>query len=109
MGLIAGGCIKLDAVYRIIDWKVIVLVAGTLPLATALANTGATAMIANGMVAVLGVLGPLGVLATLFLATALVGLICPEYAGNGTRRLHLSRLCQSRCTAASFNNGHHRR
>ena len=55
LALIAGGCVKLDAIYRIIDWKIIVLVAGTLPLSTALAKTGATAMIADGMVAVLAV------------------------------------------------------
>ena len=80
LALIAAGCVKLDAIYRIIDWKIIVLVAGTLPLATALAKTGATAMMANGMVAVLGALGPLGVLATLFLVTALVGLFISNSA-----------------------------
>jgi di/tricarboxylate transporter len=80
LALIAGGCVKLDAIYRIIDWKIIVLVAGTLSLATALAKTGATAMMANGMVAVLGALGPVGVLATLFLVTALVGLFISNSA-----------------------------
>ena len=80
LALIASGCVKLDAIYRIIDWKIIVLVAGTLPLATALAKTGATAMMANGMVAVLGALGPVGVLATLFLVTALVGLFISNSA-----------------------------
>ena len=80
LALIAGGCIKLDAVYRIIDWKIIVLVAGTLPLATALAKTGATAIIANGMVAVLEALGPVAVLTTLFLVTALVGLFISNSA-----------------------------
>ena len=80
LALIAGGCVKLDAIYRIIDWKIIVLVAGTLPLVTALAKTGATAMMANGMVAVLGALGPVGVLATLFLITALVGLFISNSA-----------------------------
>jgi di/tricarboxylate transporter len=80
LALIAGGCVRLDAIYRIIDWKIIVLVAGTLPLATALAKTGATAMMANGMVAVLGALGPVGVLAILFLVTALVGLFISNSA-----------------------------
>ena len=80
LALIASGCVKLDAIYRIIDWKIIVLVAGTLPLATALAKTGTTAMMANGMVAVLGALGPVGVLATLFLVTALVGLFISNSA-----------------------------
>src|SRR5262249_60361022 len=72
LALIASRCVKLQEVYRIINWKTVVLVAGTLPLATALAKTGATAMMANGMVTVLGSLGPVGVLATVFLVTAVV-------------------------------------
>jgi di/tricarboxylate transporter len=80
LALIASGCVKLDAIYRIINWKTVILVAGTLPLATALAKTGATAMMANGMVAALGSLGPLAVLATLFLVTSLVGLFISNSA-----------------------------
>lgn len=80
LALIASGCVKLDAIYRIINWKTVVLVAGTLPLATALAKTGATAMMANGMVAALGSLGPLAVLATIFLITSLVGLFISNSA-----------------------------
>ena len=80
LALIASGCVKLDAVYRIINWKTVVLVAGTLPLATALAKTGATAMMAHGMVAALGSLGPLAVLATVFLVTSLVGLFISNSA-----------------------------
>jgi di/tricarboxylate transporter len=80
LALIASGCVKLEAVYRIINWKTLVLVAGMLPLATALAKTGTTAMMANGMVAVLGSLGPLAVLATVFLVTAVVGLFISNSA-----------------------------
>jgi di/tricarboxylate transporter len=80
LALLASGCVKLDAIYRIINWKTVVLVAGTLPLATALAKTGATAMMATGMVAALGSLGPLAVLATVFLVTALVGLFISNSA-----------------------------
>src|SRR5215475_3699811 len=80
LALIASRCVKLEEIYRIINWKTVVLVAGTLPLATALAKTGATAMMANGMVTVLGSLGPVGVLATVFLVTAVVGLFISNSA-----------------------------
>jgi len=80
LALIASRCVKLQEIYRIINWKTVVLVAGTLPLATALAKTGATTMMANGMVAALGSLGPVGVLATLFLVTSLVGLFISNSA-----------------------------
>jgi len=62
LAMIATRCVKLDAIYRIVNWKTVVLVAGTLPLATALSKTGATQMAAHGMVALLGSLGPLAML-----------------------------------------------
>ena len=40
LAMIAGGCVRLDAIYRIISWKTVVLIAGMLPLATALTKTG---------------------------------------------------------------------
>src|SRR5262249_9332087 len=42
LAMIATRCVKLDAIYRSVNWKTVVLVAGTLPLATALSKTGAT-------------------------------------------------------------------
>ena len=56
------------------------LVAGTLPLATALTKTGATALLAHGLVAALGPLGPVAMLVTVFLVTALVGLFLSNAA-----------------------------
>jgi di/tricarboxylate transporter len=53
LAMIAAGCVKLDAIYRIISWKTVVLIAGLLPLATALTKTGATVMMAHGLVATL--------------------------------------------------------
>jgi di/tricarboxylate transporter len=80
LAMIATRCVKLDAIYRIVNWKTVVLVAGTLPLATALSKTGATAMAAHGMVALLGSLGPLAMLAVVFLVTAVVGLFISNSA-----------------------------
>jgi di/tricarboxylate transporter len=80
LAMIATRCVKLDAIYRIVNWKTVVLVAGTLPLATALSKTGATQMAAHGMVALLGSLGPLAMLAAVFLVTAVVGLFISNSA-----------------------------
>ena len=80
LALIATGCVKLESVYRIISWKTLVLVAGMLPLATALGKTGTTALMANGMVGLLGSLGPIAVLAAVFLVTAVVGLFISNSA-----------------------------
>jgi di/tricarboxylate transporter len=80
LAMVAGGCVKLDAIYRIISWKTVVLIAGMLPLATALTKTGATVLMAEGLVAALGSLGPVAMLAFVFLVTALVGLFISNSA-----------------------------
>ena len=99
VAMVATRCVKLDAIYRIVNWKTVVLVAGTLPLATALSKTGATQMAAHGMVALLGSLGPLAMLAAVFLVTAVVGLFISNAATavliapvaiDAARALHVS-------------------
>jgi di/tricarboxylate transporter len=80
LAMVAGGCVKLDAIYRIVSWKTVVLIAGMLPLATALTKTGATVLMAQGLVAALGSLGPVAMLAVVFLVTALVGLFISNSA-----------------------------
>jgi di/tricarboxylate transporter len=74
LAMIAGGCVRLDSIYRVISWTTLVLIAGMLPLATALTKTGATTLMANGLVRMLGPLGPSLMLGVVFLVTALVGL-----------------------------------
>jgi di/tricarboxylate transporter len=71
--MIAAGCIRLDTIYRVIGWQAVVLVAGILPLATALQTSGADRYISVGLVALLGPLGPYGMLAVIFLCTAVTG------------------------------------
>ncbi|WP_295434202.1 SLC13 family permease [uncultured Thiodictyon sp.] len=78
--MVATGCVKLDSIYRVISWKTVVLIAGMLPLATALTKTGATVLMANQLVAALGSLGPIAMLAVLFLVTAVVGLFISNSA-----------------------------
>ena len=99
LAMIATRCVKLDAIYRVVNWKTVVLVAGTLPLATALSKTGATQMAAHGMVDLLGSLGPLAMLAAVFLVTAVVGLFISNSATavliapvaiDAARALHVS-------------------
>ncbi|MEG3438312.1 SLC13 family permease [Pannus brasiliensis CCIBt3594] len=74
LAMVAGGCVRLDNLYRAISWKTLVLIAGMLPLATALSKTGATTLMANGLVKALGSLDAIWMLGAVFLITALVGL-----------------------------------
>jgi di/tricarboxylate transporter len=99
LAMIATRCVKLDTIYRIVNWKTVVLVAGTLPLATALSKTGATQMMAHGLVGLLGSLGPFAMLTVVFLVTSLVGLFISNAATavliapvaiDAARALHVS-------------------
>lgn len=62
-----------DQAYAAINWRTIFVVAGMLPMGLAMMKTGAAALLAQRLVAVIGPGGPLALLAGLFvLATLLV-------------------------------------
>jgi di/tricarboxylate transporter len=66
----------MEEAYRHIEWKAVFLIAGMLPLGTALDQTGAARFIAEGVVSLVGPFGPkavmLGLVALTFLATCFV-------------------------------------
>ncbi|MBW2411774.1 MAG: anion permease, partial [Deltaproteobacteria bacterium] len=74
--MVLFGCLSMDEAYRQIEWKAVFLIAGLLPLGTALDQTGAARMIAEGVVSVVGPFGPqavmVGLVALTFLATCFV-------------------------------------
>lgn len=72
--VVATGCVAAKDAYRSVGWTTVVLIAGMLPLATALEKTGLTAAMAHGLTEMLGDVGPYGMLSVLFLVTAVVGL-----------------------------------
>jgi di/tricarboxylate transporter len=65
LGMILLGLLTMDQAYRAIEWKSVFMVAGMLPLGTALTKTGAAALLGNTLVAALGQSGALVVLAVL--------------------------------------------
>jgi di/tricarboxylate transporter len=72
IALVLTRCIEPEHVYEAIDWRVIVLLAGVLPMGIALQNSGAAEAIAGGALAVVGAYGPLAALATIYLLTAIL-------------------------------------
>ena len=62
VAMVVFGIVPLTDVYRAIDWKTIVLIAGMYPLGVALNGTGAADLIGEGLIGLLGDLGPLAVL-----------------------------------------------
>ncbi|MGQ9734235.1 MAG: SLC13 family permease [Candidatus Bipolaricaulia bacterium] len=72
LAMILAGVLTMDQAYRAIDWKVVFLVAGVLPLGLATVKTGAATKLASGLLSLLGGAGPLALLAGLGLLTFLL-------------------------------------
>lgn len=64
--LVLTGCLTTDEAYQAINWKVIVLLAGVIPLGTAMQETGAADTLSNSVIAMLGDIGPTAVLSGFF-------------------------------------------
>lgn len=85
-GLLTAGALLLlkvlsvEDVYRGINWTTVILIGGMMPLSTAITDTGAARMLADGLIGVVGPLGPRALLAGLFLLTALLGQVISNVA-----------------------------
>lgn len=71
VAMLLTNSLTVEQAYGTISWQSIILLAGMLPLATALQATGGVTFIADGLASSLGRIGPVTVLAGLFLLTAL--------------------------------------
>ena len=62
-------CITLREAYRAVDWRIVILIGGTLSLGTAMEKTGTATVIAESLVGWSGTLGPVALIAVLYLVT----------------------------------------
>lgn len=69
IAMVMTRCITLDEAYSAVDWRVIVLLAGVLPLGTALEKTGAARLIVENCLVFVHPLGPTGALAVVYILT----------------------------------------
>ncbi len=76
--VILTGCLDMDEAYRYIEWKAVFLIACMLPLGTAMEQTGAAQLVAEGVAGTLGALGPHILLAGMFL----LGLAATQFMPN---------------------------
>ena len=85
-GLISAGIILIsgvlgtEQVYRSIDWTTVILVAALTPLSSAMQVTGAAAMLADGLVSIVGDTGPRALLEGLFVLSAVMGQVISNTA-----------------------------
>ena len=74
------GCLTMEQAYRAIDWRAIFLIAGMLPLGTAMQDTGAATYLADQVMLLLGDAGPWPVIMGLYILTAMATMIIPTAA-----------------------------
>jgi di/tricarboxylate transporter len=95
VGMVLGRCLTLEEAYQSIDWKVIFLLGGTLPLGIAMGQTGTAIWLVDTVLKPLVVLGPLVLLATLYITTA----VLTEAMSNNAAAILLAPIALSSAAA----------
>ncbi len=72
LAMVLTRCLRLEEAYHAINWQVIFLLAGILPLGIAMQKSGAAGLIAGRAVGMVGDMGPVAVLAVVYLMTSVM-------------------------------------
>jgi di/tricarboxylate transporter len=99
VGMVLGGCLTIEEAYQAIDWKVIFLLGGILPLGLAMEQSGAARWIVNGALGFSAFHGPLLVLAILYIITA----VLTEIMSNNAAAVLLAPIALSLAAAMGIN------
>jgi di/tricarboxylate transporter len=78
--LVVTGVLSIEQAYRGIGWTTVILVAGMIPLATAMTATGAANKLADGLVDIVGDAGPRALLLGLVLLVFVLGQLISNMA-----------------------------
>ncbi len=88
VALVLGRCISLRELYGSIDWSVIVLLAAMVPVGMAVENSGATALIADGVASLADVLPPWSIV----LVILLVAMVLSDVMNNAATAVLMAPL-----------------
>lgn len=91
VAMLVSGCLSPDEAYQAVDWQVIFLFGGILPLGLAMQQTGTAQWLAETVLKPVTDLGPYAALAALYLLTAL----CTEGLSNATAAILLAPIAFS--------------
>lgn len=72
VALIVLRCLEPDEAYAAVDWRVVMLLAGVLPLGIALERSGGANWLAHHAIGVVGPMGPVACLAVIYLMTSIM-------------------------------------
>jgi len=99
VGMVLGRCLTIEEAYQAIDWKVVFLLGGIIPLGLALEQSGAASWLAHTLLAPFADLGPLGILAMLYLLTA----VLTEVMSNNASAVILAPIALSLTATMNVN------
>src|SRR5690554_2256518 len=85
------GCLDAEDVYDAIDWRIIILMAGLLPLGVAMSQSGGAQFIVDNTIGLVSGMGPLMVLAALYL----IALLLTEFMSNAAAAVLLTPIGMS--------------
>jgi di/tricarboxylate transporter len=88
ISLVILGIIRRREIYEAVEWPVVILIAGILPLGTAMQKTGLASSIAGFLADTFGTLGPMGALAVLYL----IGTLFSGFLNNAALTLMLAPI-----------------
>ncbi len=97
--MVFTGCVRVEEIYAEVDWLVVFVLAGLIPLGVALETSGAASWIATQVVAVTSGLGPTGLVAAFYLVTAVLTAI----VSNAATAVMLTPVAISAAAAAGVN------
>ena len=86
-----AGCLDADEVYDAIDWRIIILLAGLLPLGVAMSQSGAAEFVVANTLGLVSHLGPVVVMAVLYL----MALVLTEFMSNAAAAVILTPIGMS--------------
>jgi len=86
-----AGCLDADGVYDAIDWPIIILLAGLMPLGAAMSESGAAEFIVQNTIGLVREAGPLVVLTVLYL----MALLLTEFMSNAAAAVLLTPIGMS--------------
>lgn len=72
MAVILTGCVSMERAYRAIDWRILMLIFGMLGVGAAMENSGAMKMMVEHTVDLVKPLGPVVILAIIYLLTSIL-------------------------------------
>ncbi len=99
VGLVVFRCLEPDEAYAAIDWRVIMLLAGVLPLGLALQNSGGADWVAHNALSMLGQFGPVTVLGAIYVLTV----VLTSFMSNNAAGVLMVPVCISAAEMLGIN------